>query len=833
MPGMTDNDLFGGDTVPAIAPRTAPAPVVQSLLPPPPQAAQPSGGNSGMAINNPLNLRPLSGGQWGGQNGVSPAGFASFADPASGWNAADQNLQAKLTKHGLTTIAGIIGDPTNGWAPAADHNNPQAYAATVAGALGVKPTDDISAQMADPAFRHKMLEQMAAVETGKPQTFGGAGAMPAGLTPEQQKIWSDLQVPGSGTDVFKGGGAVNQAQTTALQQIERDPARHFDPQALAGTPQNPWVMKPNSATPTGPGVHWVDQGGVEHINPGGLAEQAGSALAGLGQGAVMDTAASLSRLTNGAAGMAGLPPEEQAQMLAANPHTDFAASTQQGAAQQEQQYAQQHVADPYAQIGRFVGQAVPATAAALAVPELEAPTALSGVGRIGAQGATNALRGVAATAPSVGANPNQSVAGQLAGGALAGVAAPAVLGAPGKAFSALTGLGRTVSPEVATLADTAASKYGFAGPAALQSGQVVGADGDRGAATAYSNALSSDPKTLAVNKAQRKVWMKGVTGAYGDPSGDITPAAMEANQDRIGADIGAVAQRTSIPDAQTDIAAQLDERLAHARGVLGTDKLGPLQTLVDNIKSTIQPDGSMSGQSWAALTDKKSMLRGAINQGDSDYPNQVMQVMQDALAKNAPPADVAALRDARWQYKNWATVAKAVKSAGAGNIGPDGVLPQGALQSAVRSNFDNAATQGSGPLGDLLQIRGTFMREPPNSFTPARTANLLAPLKVGAEAAGLVGGGMALAQRPEAAIGAGLSALAGWAGKSGYQALQANKIGGAASNIISRSLPNAPRTVIGNALSGVGKVARPVEIPLSALAGVRGLGAMTQSPVTP
>ena len=126
----------------------------------------------------------------------------------------------------------------------------------------------------------------------------------------------------------------------------------------------------------------------------------------------------------------------------------------------------------------------------------------------------------------MGANPNQSVVDQILMGAAGGTAAPLVTGAVGKGFQAATGVGRTVAPEVAALADTAQTKYDIP----VASGQI----GNTDAKVAFSQMAKTDPKAQAMIRQQRQAWMKGVTGLYGDPTGDVSPAALFASQDRIG-----------------------------------------------------------------------------------------------------------------------------------------------------------------------------------------------------------------------------------------------------------------------------------------------------------
>lgn len=817
---LNDNDLFNPSTD-LTAPE--PAPVAQ------PAHAAPAAGNSGMAINNPLNLRPLPGGMWGGQSGTSPAGFATFDDPASGWNAAETNLQAKVTKHGLKTLSGIIGDPTYGWAPAADNNDPASYAAKVAAALGVNPTDDISQKLlTDPTFRRRALEAMAGIETGAPQTFGGSDA---GLSAQEQSAWDALTGPAPTTTAGQTKGSAAQfnfgpgfkpmtaAAVTAFQKIDKE--RGIDPKADEGSPNLPYYVTPGTPVPRAPGIHWVDADGTEHVNPGGALERGESIASGALQGLVMDTGASLSRLTNGAAGMAGLSPEQQGQFLTQNPGVDPAAATRQAVTDQQRQYAVEHLGDPYAQAGRFGGQTVPATLAAGLVPEAEAPAALGAFGRAAAPIATRALQGVAATAPGVGANATP-VGEQLATGALAGVVAPEILKAPAAAARAVTGLGRTVSPDVAALAEAAQTKYGIP----LRSGQVMGANGDRKAATADSNLLGSSPKMRANNETQRQAWMRGVTNTYGDASGDVSAGALQDARDRIGGVMNDVASRNNIaPQAADGLQTRISQIVGDGQDVLGDDAK-PLLTMAEKIGSVRGPEG-ISGQSYQALTNKGAALDRLAQSDNSNvahYAGQMRDALDDAMQASASDADTQAFRDARFQYKNLMTVAKLAPRADV-----HGIISPALLRGAVGSNFKNQAFRGAGDLGELAQIGQTFMKEPPQSGTAPRLADMLGPLGVGAGLGGLTELGGALAHNPEHGIGALASLAATIGGKTAASALKENRIGGSAAGIVARSIPGSPGSVR-SALSGLRNLTRPVEVPLSALAGVRGLQSFAPSP---
>ena len=111
----------------------------------------------GLRNNNPLNI---TGSNWSGQTG-SDGAFAQFDTPEAGRAAADQNLQAYYSKHGINTVSGVVSR----WAPPHE-NDTASYIKLVSGKLGVAP--DAPLDLTDPAIRSQLLDAMQGHETGVP-----------------------------------------------------------------------------------------------------------------------------------------------------------------------------------------------------------------------------------------------------------------------------------------------------------------------------------------------------------------------------------------------------------------------------------------------------------------------------------------------------------------------------------------------------------------------------------------------------------------------------------------------------------------------------------------
>lgn len=113
----------------------------------------------GIRNNNPLNIEAGSFTQGLPGFAGSDGRFAKFDTPENGLAAAHKLLDIYDQKHGLNTVAGIIGR----WAPSADGNNVSAYAADVAGRLGIDPNAPIPKEM-----RPALVAAMAQHENGVP-----------------------------------------------------------------------------------------------------------------------------------------------------------------------------------------------------------------------------------------------------------------------------------------------------------------------------------------------------------------------------------------------------------------------------------------------------------------------------------------------------------------------------------------------------------------------------------------------------------------------------------------------------------------------------------------
>jgi hypothetical protein len=135
----------------------------------------------GIRNSNPGNLRPLRNNLWRGEippdTGKTPdpndemGSYSRFSSPEFGLRALIRDCRNKR-RRGLDTIAKIKA----AFAPAADGNDVEAYAASAArmlsALLGVTITPDTPLPSDDRAFRIALAKATVRVECGDPTPFG-------------------------------------------------------------------------------------------------------------------------------------------------------------------------------------------------------------------------------------------------------------------------------------------------------------------------------------------------------------------------------------------------------------------------------------------------------------------------------------------------------------------------------------------------------------------------------------------------------------------------------------------------------------------------------------
>lgn len=176
----------------------------------------------GVTLDNPLNMRPDGKSQWQGMVGVRQTASGPFIEflPVFGWRAAAVNLIAYQDRLNKRSIAAIVAS----WAPAADRNDPAAYAAAVSRltGLGVDQVLDLHSY----AHLKPLMVAMATVEQGKsPYTWWSdaqidEGLRRAGVVPLPKPIPKGPIIAGTATGTV---ATIDAITTATVPQVPTAP----------------------------------------------------------------------------------------------------------------------------------------------------------------------------------------------------------------------------------------------------------------------------------------------------------------------------------------------------------------------------------------------------------------------------------------------------------------------------------------------------------------------------------------------------------------------------------------------------------------------------------
>jgi hypothetical protein len=500
---------------------------------------------------------------------TAPKQFSAWDDPKTrkimdGLKPQDTLYQTILTEVG-PVLEGKV-DPTNG----ADHY----YAHNTIGepdwAKGQKGTDLGDHRFYKIGYQVPGSDDLASIlgVTAPSQPKPGASA-----TPEQEALIQSLTDPSGGKPTLQPGvpsdretgQPLNEAQQKTVQTLYR--GGYYDPKAGTINGRPVVYIGDDGEAPTEPGTLYIDPAGVLAQVPGGdRGVMFGRGGKGLARGLV-DVMQSIGQVLPGAADSDVLQTMKGNRLL----------------------YTAETRGDPVAGAGRFIGQAIPTTAALIAGGEVLAPlkaasgatgTFLAGEAGAGGSGVANmllrgsslaasgAIEGGAAGALVSGSNDDGLAKNVMTGAEFGAALKPLLVGGGSVAGKVLTGknagaLPATEQNRILSAAESLPVKVpltqgavseapgqqmaenlmlkGAKGPQAAQimrEGQAATQDALRGNVEAIENKLTGQPTMRpgdggavvsdALN-AQRKTAKEGVNQAYeaarGAADGAFLPAA--------------------------------------------------------------------------------------------------------------------------------------------------------------------------------------------------------------------------------------------------------------------------------------------------------------------
>jgi hypothetical protein len=377
-----------------------------------------------------------------------------------------------------------------------------------------------------------------------------------------------------------------------------------------------------------------------------------------------------------------------------------------------------------------IGEALPS----MAIPIGGTATVPMTLAKLGAAGAAPELLKYGSAQDRL-TNAGMAGASAAAGGYVLPKAAQMIKGA---GASALKGVAGEVSPEAWDLYQKAQAQGIPVNVAQL---------GDSRFMKTLASTLEQLPFTGAAksNQAQQKAYVRAISRTFGDDTDAITSDVYRANRTRLGSTFEALSARNSLK-VTPDVVQRLESVVENARKFANADTEKSIQSIVSQYVSRIQggkvpatlsslvdTNGApivmkkatetaleVPGKAYQSLDSQISKLRKAGGE-KAVYLAEIQNITRDAMDASISPADQAAWKTAREQYRNL----KLVRDVIARDGGNGEITPMAMMTALNRSEGGKEImAQGlSGTTGDLAKIGKQFIRDPiPNSGTIQRGA---------------------------------------------------------------------------------------------------------------
>ena len=215
----------------------------------------------------------------------------------------------------------------------------------------------------------------------------------------------------------------------------------------------------------------------------------------------------------------------------------------------------------------------------------------------------------------------------------------------------------------------------------------------------------------------------------------LTPEVFDQAMTRSGEGIGEITARTPVPEA--DIAHGM-ESVRNSLSKATEDNRRIVSEYIGDIqRAAAENDGVLDGTRLKEINSE--IGKQARSNADNDlgrYLNNLQDVIQDSVERNAKPEDIQPLRDFRRQYAYGKMVEPLVAKTIDGKVSPAALM---ARVVATKQGKHYMARSMGGPIGDLAKV-GQLIKEPGSSGTAERSLVYGAIKDTAKTAAGIVGG---------------------------------------------------------------------------------------------
>lgn len=370
-------------------------------------------------------------------------------------------------------------------------------------------------------------------------------------------------------------------------------------------------------------------------------------------------------------------------------------------------------------------------AATIAVPAARIASATAP-----AAGAAPGLLNRSATA--LAAQPAMQAAAGMAGGAVGEATDNPLLGAAAAFATPMLAAGASrfvspiqtyQSPQRAGLV-AAADREGIP----LTAGQATGSRFLRNVESQLEQLPLTARSQTAIREGQEAAFTRAVLSRAGENADNVSPEVLNTARNRIGGRIGEIANRNVLR-----FTPQLDAELAQIEDSLRfipAEAAAPVRARIEQLRGMVIqpptpppgsvgvpgeiPTGTIPGASYRMMDSQLGRSMRSTQNGDLRAAlGDLRERLRTAMDASISPADSADWSEARRQYANLMTIARAAGRAGEGAA--EGRLSPLALREAVNQSTGGGYAFGRGDLNELARLGQSVLRPPPDSGTAGRT----------------------------------------------------------------------------------------------------------------
>jgi hypothetical protein len=228
--------------------------------------------------------------------------------------------------------------------------------------------------------------------------------------------------------------------------------------------------------------------------------------------------------------------------------------------------------------------------------------------------------------------------------------------------------------------------------------------------------LTADAQAAA-QTGKQNAFNRAVGDTFGSPADKLTPDVLQTARNRIGGEIGNIANRNNLNAQGTTLLNDLGQAQAEVNRFGMPEVTRVVNNRIDDLLSKVDANGMIPGQAYREFDSAIGRTLRTTTNGDlRNYLGEVRHAARNAMDQSISQADQQAWQQARREYANLMTVAPLAAKTAEGDVSGRGLL--GAVSNANRSTFPFG---GGGDLGELGRIGRSFVMDPiQNSGTPAR-----------------------------------------------------------------------------------------------------------------